>query len=74
MEGENGRLCKRETDTRSEIKGRSGGGGGGGVRRSRTVEQHLWVALLIRYLQEVDGVAEGSLLQRQGEDQGELLW
>lgn len=44
-------------------------GGGGG----RSVEQHLWVALLIRYLQEVDGVAQGSLLQRQGEDQGELL-
>lgn len=46
---------------------------GGGVGRSRSVEQHLWVALLIRYLQEVDGVAQGSLLQRQGEDQGELL-
>lgn len=70
MEGENGRVCKRETDTRSKIKGRSGGGGRGG----RTVEQHLWVALLIRYLQEVDGVAQGSLLQRQGEDQGEFLW
>lgn len=45
----------------------------GGVERSRTVEQHLWVALLIGYLQEVDGVAQGSLLQCQGEDQGELL-
>lgn len=72
MEGENGRVCKRATDTRSKIKGRSGGGGGGGG--GRTVEQHLWVAPLIRYLQEVDGVAQGSLLQRQGEDQGELLW
>lgn len=73
MEGENGRVCKRETDTRSKIKGRSGGGGGGRGGGSRSVEQHLWVALLIRYLQEVDGVAQGSLLQRQGEDQGELL-
>lgn len=45
-----------------------------GVERCRTVEQHLWVALLIRYLQEVDSVTQGSLLQRQGEDQGELLW
>lgn len=51
-----------------EIKNKGKERRGGG-----TVEQHLWVALLVRYLQEVDGVAQGSLLQRQGEDQGELL-
>lgn len=34
---------------------------------------HLWVSLLIRYLEEVDGVSQGGFLQRQGEDQGELL-
>lgn len=66
MEGENRRVCKRETDTRSEE--REGGRGaepkGGG---------DLWVSLLIGYLQEVDGVSQGRLLQRQGEDQGELL-
>ncbi len=36
-------------------------------------ELHLWVSLLIRYLEEVDGASQGSLLQRQGEDEGELL-
>lgn len=36
-------------------------------------EVNLWVALLIRYLEEVDGVPQGSLLQSQSEDQGELL-
>lgn len=57
-----------------KIKGRSGWGGGRrGEARNRTAEQHLWVSLLIRYLQEVDGVSQGRLLQCQGEDQGELL-
>lgn len=37
------------------------------------VYRELRVALLIRYLEEVDGVSQGSLLQCQGEDQGELL-
>lgn len=61
----NGGVCKRETDTDKKIKGRSGG--------DRTVVWHLWVSLLIWYLQEVDGVSQGGLLQCQGEDQGELL-
>lgn len=34
---------------------------------------HLWVSLLIRYLEEVDGFSEGGFLKSHGEDQGELL-
>lgn len=56
-----------------KIKGRNGGWGEGVEEKNRTAERHLWVSLLIRYLQEVDGVSQGRLLQRQGEDQGELL-
>lgn len=42
-------------------------------RSTRLTEQHLWVSLLVGYLEEVEGVPQGGLLQRQGEGQGELL-
>lgn len=62
----------KERRTRDQNKWKEKRGGGGEERNGAT-EQHLWVSLLIRYLQEVDGVSQGRLLQRQGEDQGELL-
>lgn len=33
---------------------------------------HLWVSVAVGYLQQVEGVPQGGLLQRQGEGQGEL--
>lgn len=36
-------------------------------------ERHLWVSLLVRNLEKVDGVSQGGFLQCQGEDQGELF-
>lgn len=56
----------KERRTRDGKKGREG-------EAEPEVGGHLGVSLLIGYLQEVDGVSQGCLLQRQGEDQGELL-
>lgn len=42
-------------------------------RSRRLTERHLWVSLLVGYLEEVKGVPQGGLLQGQGEGQGELL-
>lgn len=33
---------------------------------------HLWVSVAVGYLQQVEGVPQGSLFQRQGEGQAEL--
>lgn len=33
---------------------------------------HLWVSMAVGYLQQVEGVPQGCLLQRQGEGQAEL--
>ena len=33
----------------------------------------MWITLLIRDLEEVDGVSQRCLLQSQGEDQSELI-
>lgn len=53
-------------------RGRDNGKGKEGNETGET-ERHLWVSLLVGYLEEVKGVPQGGLLQGQGDGQGELL-